>query len=258
MATVTALVESHLSLVRREVRSLARRLPAHVDRDDLESAGMTALVACARSYRGNGSFVQVATVRVRGALLDELRRLDWASRSVRVRARELESTEDDLTATLGRAPTATEVAHALGVGVREVAARVDDVRRAATFSLQAVAAELVVHEPSPGPEDQLLLRERIGYLRDAIAALPGQLRTVVVRYFLEERPMAEIAAELGVTESRVSHVRAEALVLLRDGINAQLDRDLLAETRSGRAGRKRAAYFAAIAARGSLRTRLAA
>ncbi len=261
ISEVEELVRGHLGLVDREVRQLARRLPAYVDRDDLQSAGMTALVVCARSYRGDATFAQAACVRVRGALIDHLRGLDWASRTVRTRARELQGVEDGLVATLGRMPTSAELGHALGVSEREVSAWHNDVARAATISLQGIpteTADLLVRDRAPGPEDVLLLRERLGYLRDAIEALPGSLRTVVVRYFLEERPMADIAAELGVGESRVSHIRAEALALLRDGVNAQLDRDLVAEPASGRAARKREAYFAEVATRGTLRSRLAA
>ncbi|GAB2822106.1 RNA polymerase sigma factor FliA [Lentzea nigeriaca] len=261
ISEVEALVSGHLSLVEREVRQLARRLPAHIDRDDLLSAGLTALVACARSYRGDAPFAQVACVRVRGALIDHLRTLDWASRSVRTRARELQAAEDHLVAALGRTPTAAELGQLLGVSEREVAAWHHDVQRAATVSLQGVTqetADLLVREQAPGPEDVVLLRERLGYLRDAIDALPANLRTVVIRYFLQDRSMADIAAELGVGESRVSHMRAEALALLRDGVNAQLDRDLVAEPPSGRAARKREAYFAEVATRGTLRSRLAA
>jgi RNA polymerase sigma factor for flagellar operon FliA len=261
ISEVEALVRDHLALVDREVRQLARRLPAHVDRDDLRSAGTIALVACARSYRGDGSFAQIACVRVRGALIDHLRGLDWASRSVRTRARELQSVEDGLVSVLSRMPTPAELGQALGVSEREVASWHNDVLRATTVSLQRVTPEvmdLLVRERAPGPEDVVLLRERLGYLRDAIDALPGNLRTVVVRYYLEERSMADIAAELGVGESRVSHIRAEALALLRDGVNAQLDRDLVAEPASGRAARKREAYFAEVATRGTLRSRLAA
>lgn len=260
ISEVEELVRGHLSLVDREARHLARRLPAHVDRDDLLSAGLTALVACARSYRGDGPFTQIVCVRVRGALIDHLRGLDWASRSVRTRARDLQAAEDDLVASLGRMPTQAELGQLLGVSEREVAAWHHDVRRAATVSLQGITqetADLLVRERAPGPEDVLLLRERLGYLRDAIDALPGNLRTVIVRYFLQERSMADIAAELGVSESRVSHIRAEALALLRDGVNAQLDHDLVAEPPSGRAARKREAYFAEVATRGTLRSRLA-
>ena len=104
----------------------------------------------------------------------------------------------------------------------------------------------------------LVDRERRAYLADAVLALPERLRTVVIGYFYQERPMLEIAAELGVTESRVSQLRAEALILLRDGLNAHLDPDTLpAEPRpDGRLAERRAAYHAAIAACSDFRARL--
>ncbi|NJC74358.1 sigma-70 family RNA polymerase sigma factor, partial [Planosporangium thailandense] len=170
-----------------------------------------------------GSF---ATARIRGALLDELRGLDWASRSVRSRARRIDTAQQELTATLGRTPTTAELAEALGVGIDEIQATDDDVQRAVVLSLQGFAAgtaEDLVPERAAGPEELILHRERIGYLHHAIEALPERLRLVISAYFFDERPMTEIAAELGVTESRVSQLRAEALVLLRDGLNAHLD-----------------------------------
>jgi RNA polymerase sigma factor for flagellar operon FliA len=117
----------------------------------------------------------------------------------------------------------------------------------------------MVTEPGIGPEDMLLRRERLGYLRDAIAVLPERLRTVVHGYFFDERPMAKIAEELGVTESRVSQLRAEALGLLRDGLNTHLDPQLAdAPDREGCGARRRATYYAQIETRGTLHSRLAA
>lgn len=104
---------------------------------------------------------------------------------------------------------------------------------------------------SPAPADLVEHREKLEYLVDAIAELPERLRIVVQEYFLAERPMAEIAETLGVTESRVSQIRAEALVLLRDALNSALDPSLLQpHTRpNGCAAQRRNAYFEAVAAR---------
>ena len=258
------LVREHLPLVGHLVRELLYRIPSHVNRDDLVSAGMTALVTAARGFdpsRGT-PFGRFAAARIRGALLDELRGLDWASRSVRVRARRLEAAEQELTGVLGRTPTSAELAGALGVSVEEVGAVEEDVQRAVVLSLQgftAGAGEDLVTDNNRGPEDLLLHRERLGYLADAVAALPERLRIVITGWFLEERPMAELAAQLGVTESRVSQLRAEALVLLRDGMNSHLDPDLVADAErpGGCVARRREAYYAQIAARGDLRSRLA-
>ncbi|UWZ50085.1 FliA/WhiG family RNA polymerase sigma factor [Dactylosporangium matsuzakiense] len=257
------LVRSHLPLVGHLVREMLGRLPAHVLREDLISAGMAALAGAARSFdpaRGIpfGSF---ATTRIRGALLDELRGLDWASRSVRTRARRVETTQQELTAALGRSPSQQELAEALGVAVEELKSLNEDVQRSVVLSLQgftAGTAEDLVPERAAGPEELILHRERIGYLHQAVAALPERLRKVVTAYFFDERPMSDIAEQLGVTESRVSQLRAEALVLMRDGLNNHLDPDLVAAARDkGCVARRREAYYANIAAQGDLSARLA-
>ncbi|MEV6923099.1 sigma-70 family RNA polymerase sigma factor [Dactylosporangium sp. NPDC051485] len=258
------LVRSHLPLVGHLVREMLGRLPAHVSREDLVSAGMAALAGSARSFDpGRGiPFGSFASARIRGALLDELRGLDWASRSVRTRARKAETTQQELTARLGRTPTQAEVAEALGVAVEELESLDGDVQRAVVLSLQGFAvgsAEDMVPERAAGPEELILHRERIGYLHHAVNALPDRLRRVVTGYFFDERPMHDIAAELGVTESRISQLRAEALVLLRDGLNNHLDPHLAAvrERADGCVARRREAYYAQIAAQGGLGDRLA-
>jgi RNA polymerase sigma factor for flagellar operon FliA len=253
-----------MPLVGHLVRETLARVPAHVNRDDLLSAGYAALVAAARGFDAERGvpFARFAAARVRGALLDELRGLDWASRSVRQRARRTDSARQELTARLGRTPTVQEVAERLGCTVEEIESADDDVQRATVFSLQGFAtagAEDIVTEPSAGPEEMLVRRERLGYLRHAVEALPDRLRAVVQGYFFEERPMAQIAQELGVTESRVSQLRAEALGLMRDGLNTHLDPALAAQTppREGCVARRRRAYYEQIETRGTLRSRLA-
>jgi RNA polymerase sigma factor FliA len=257
-------VQDHMPLVGHLVREMLARVPAHVNRDDLMSAGYAALVHAARGFdAGRGvPFARFAAARVRGALLDELRGLDWASRSVRQRARRTDTARQELTAELGRTPTTLEVAERLNCSVEDIETADDDVHRAVVFSLQGfatAAADDMVTEPSAGPEDMLIRREKLGYLRHAVDALPERLRAVVEGYFFEERPMARIAEDLGVTESRVSQLRAEALGLLRDGLNTHLDPSLAAEapSKEGCVARRRAAYYDQIATRGTLRTRLA-
>ncbi|MCY1145300.1 FliA/WhiG family RNA polymerase sigma factor [Actinoplanes sp. Pm04-4] len=257
-------VQAHMPLVGHLVREMLARVPAHVNRDDLLSAGYAALVHAARGYDDERGvpFARFAAARVRGALLDELRGLDWASRSVRQRARRTDTARQELIAELGRMPTIREVADRLGCSVEDIEHADDDVQRAVVFSLQGFAtagADDMVTEPSAGPEEMLIRRERIGYLRDAIDALPERLRAVVQGYFFEERPMARIAEELGVTESRVSQLRAEALKLLRDGLNTHLDPALAAQNlvKDGCVARRRTAYYDQIGSKGTLRTRLA-
>jgi RNA polymerase sigma factor for flagellar operon FliA len=257
-------VRAHMPLVGHLVREMLARVPAHVSRDDLLSAGYAALVAAARTFDDTRGvpFARFAATRIRGAILDELRGLDWASRSVRQRARRTDSARQELTAELGRNPSVAEVAERLGCSAEDIESADDDVQRAVVFSLQGFAtagAEDLVTEPSPGPEEMLVRRERLGYLRHAVDALPDRLRAVVVGYFFEERPMAQIAAQLGVTESRVSQLRAEALGLLRDGLNTHLEPSLAGAgpDQQGCVARRRAAYYQAIATRGTLASRLA-
>ncbi|MFI7545420.1 sigma-70 family RNA polymerase sigma factor [Actinoplanes sp. NPDC049599] len=257
------LIRQNMPLVGHLVREMLFKVPAHVHRDDLASAGYAALVTAARAFdTGRGiPFGRFAAVRVRGALLDELRSMDWASRSVRARARRADVARQELTARLGRMPSPAELAELLGVGVSELAHVDDDVQRAAVLSLQgftAGAAEDMVTEDSMNPEETLLHRERMGYLHDAVAVLPERLRFVVEASFLQERPLAEVAGELGVTESRVSQLRTEALALLRDGLGTHMEQqDNGAAKGDGCVARRRAAYAAQIAARSTMASRLA-
>ncbi len=259
------LVTSHISLVGHIVRESMGRLPGHVNRDDLTSAGLAALVQAARSFDESRGvpFTRYAATRIRGAILDELRGIDWASRSVRRRARELEETRGRLAADLGRPPTDAEVATATGLTLEEVAANADDVSRASVMSLQGFGdtpIDDVLPTRAPSPEERVEQQEKIGYLIDAVAMLPERLRVVIEGYFFAERPMAEIAAELGVSESRVSQMRAEALVLMKDAMNSALEPNLVArpERPDGCAARRREAYFAAVASRRTAMARLGA
>jgi RNA polymerase sigma factor for flagellar operon FliA len=247
------------------VSSISARVPRHVAWDDLVSAGMLGLAEAARSYDPSRGvpFDGYASTRIRGALLDELRSLDWASRSVRTKARLVEERSNALTVQLGRQPTPAEVAEHLGLAAGDVERIVEDVNRAVIVHYDAVAAaqgdpDELLPAGGTAPDEVLVERERKGYLRDAVEALPDRLRLVVEGYFFQERLMQDIADELGVTESRVSQMRAEALVLLRDGMNSQLDPELVAaeERPDSRVARKKAAYYAAIAQNSDFRGRL--
>ena len=258
------LVREHLTLVQYVVSEIVHRVPNHVSRNDLVSAGMLGLAQAARSFdpeRGI-AFDRFASTRIRGALLDELRGRDWASRSVRARARGLQAAHDELTNRLGRPPSPEETASELGVETDAVHKLLDDVHRATVLNYDSLViegdAESFLATGDAGPEETILDRERKAYLIDSIEALPERLRHVVVAYFYEERSMQEIADELGVTESRISQLRSEALLLLKDGINSQLDPDALEPDArpNGRVARRRAAYFAAVAAGSDPRDRV--
>ena len=128
----------------------------------------------------------------------------------------------------------------------------DNVHRAVVLNFEAFPIDGNVEEvvmAAPGmPDDGLLERERCSYLVDAVASLPERLRRVVIGYFLEELPMQTLADELRVTESRISQMRAEALGLLRDGINSQLDPDMVDHRpEANRVTKRKVAYYTAIA-----------
>lgn len=257
------LVQQYLPLVHHVVSGISARVPRHVAWDDLVSAGMLGLAEAARSFDPTRGvpFDGFASLRIRGALLDELRSLDWASRSVRTKARAYDERVGALTVKLGRTPTASEVAAEMGLQTGQVRQIVDDVHKAMVVHYDAIAPTGEVEEvlPSDGalPDDVLLDRERKGYLRDAVAALPERMRMVVEGYFFQERLMQDIADELGVTESRVSQIRAEALALLKDGMNSQLDPEQVVEERpESRVAKKKAAYYAAIASGSDFRRRI--
>ncbi len=251
------LVVEHLALVGYHVNEVLHRVPPSVSRDDLASAGGLALVLASRAYQPASGvpFARYASLRIRGAILDELRAMDWASRGARRRAREYQSAAEQLRASLGREPGREELAAALGTDVSGVdEARVDAERRVLRLDAPGSALADVVPDPAATPEEEALSSERLHWLRAAVHTLPDRLRTVVVGLYLEDRSIAELAAGLSVTESRISQLRTEALGMLRDGMNASLDPALVrsAERPGGVAERRRKAYFAAVAARAAM------
>jgi RNA polymerase sigma factor for flagellar operon FliA len=172
----------------------------------------------------------------------------------------VETARAALAARLGHTPDRHEVARAMGVSVEELDASDADVHRASVLSLQSLTpddnAELLP-TTGDGPESLLLRREQLGMLKDAIAELPERLRTVIHEYFFAQRKMADIADELGVTESRVSQLRSEALALLRAGLRTGADDEAAVPTPTTRGqSAARAAYCAAVAARSTLAERL--
>jgi len=256
-AEVQDMVVQHLPLVGYNVSEVLHRVPPTVSRDELASAGALALVLAARAYdpSTNVPFARYATLRIKGAILDELRSMDWASRGARRRSRELEAAAERLRAALGRTPTRAELAETLGVEVGAVdAARADAERRVLSLDVPDSNVADVVRDESRTPEEHLLASERVHWLRAAVAELPEKLRVVIAGLYLEDRSIAELAVDLGVTQSRISQLRTEGLVLLRDGLNSAFDPDLVPapERPDGVAERRRQAYYASIAARAAL------
>lgn len=250
------LITAHLPLVGYHVSELIRRVPAHVQREDLAAAGFLALVQAARAFNPELGvpFARYAALRVRGAMVDELRSMDWAPRATRHRARRLNEVRDQLTAALNRAPTREEIAEAMGADVSAVdAAQSDAERRVLSLDAESAANAENLASSALSPEDRVLVAERLRYLNAAVSELPERLRVVVEGLFVHDRPVAELAEELGVTQSRISQLRSQALQMLRDGMNAALDPALApAPVRNpGVAERRRQAYYAAVAVRGA-------
>jgi RNA polymerase sigma factor for flagellar operon FliA len=268
------LIREHMYLVGYAVAQLSTRIPRHVNRDDLESAGMAALAAAARGFDPERGvrFDRYANTRIKGALLDELRRADWATRSVRARARQVAAVTEKLTPVLGRSPRPVEIAGALGWDPRDVIEVAENVSRAVVLTFDGMTSEgISVGESVPSddltPDMEIEENEKRGYLVDAVASLPERLRQVIIGSFLEDKTMATLAEEIGVTESRISQMRTEALALLKVGLEDRLDpseEDETSEPKNSRrphpnavrAEARRNAYRKAVAERSTTNDRL--
>lgn len=258
------LAEANLPLVHYAVAEVAQRVPRHVGRDTLISAGLYGLAQAIRAFdpeRGS-PFARYANRRIQGALLDELRSSDWAARTVRSQARALQAATERLTVRGGAAPDLDAVAAEMGLDVEAVRRLQADLHRATILDLDDLPEDThgswLAGPTEDDPLNVMLSRERAGYLLDAVEALPDRLRHVVVSYFFEGRAMQDIASELGVSESRVSQLRAEAQTLLYQGITAQLEPDALPREAhpDGRGAERRRAYYERVAAGSDYRRRL--
>ncbi|WP_232797235.1 sigma-70 family RNA polymerase sigma factor [Blastococcus atacamensis] len=219
---VDALVTEHLPLAAFAVNAVAARisLPTHVSREDLLSCAHVALVEVAKRFdpSAGASFSTYALARLQGAVLDELRSGDWASRSVRAAARRTDAAADALTISLGRPPTREELAESLGIARSELDHLQVDVHRAVMVSIDAEAGPdgttLDLPDTGESPERAVMRGERARHLHEAIRALPDRLDEVIERNFFGDESLTDIAEDLGVTLSRVSQMRARALTLL--------------------------------------------
>lgn len=225
----TQTVKAHLPLVRRQALALQVRLPASVQLDDLMQAGMVGLLEALDRYEaGQGaSFETFAAQRVRGAMVDELRRGDWLPRSVRRNARELTRTIERLEQRLGRAPTGSEIAKATGLALDDYHALLGDINNGLILSFSEDDSDdeersRVADELDGGidPFAALADGERRRDLIAAIEELPERERTLLGLYYQEELNLKEIGAVLGVSESRVSQIHSQAMARLRKALVA--------------------------------------
>lgn len=227
------LVLAYSPMVRYIASRKVRELPAHCELDDLASAGLVALLEAVDRFdpAKGATFEQYAWTRVAGALVDELRKLDWASRSVRREGRRIERARDAFFARNGTMPSEAELAAELGTTVEELRATVEDIDRSDVASLNAPARQaeegtvLELGETvSAGhgdhePEESLLGADRNSAIRAVIARLSDRERHVLSLVHVQELQGAEIGRMLGVSESRVSQILAGIRRKLKDGLD---------------------------------------
>lgn len=211
------LVERHAALVKRIAYHLAGRLPSSVEVDDLIQAGMIGLLEAASHFSSDrgASFETYAGIRIRGAMIDALRQLDWAPRSVHRKARQAADAMREIQGSRGRAASDTEIASAMGIPLDEYHGIVQDAAACQMTSLDDVLGISDI----PGADLDPQLDAESGALRtavaDAIGALPERERLVMSMYYDDELNLKEIGAVLGVSESRVCQLHGQALVRLR-------------------------------------------
>ncbi|SFF43953.1 RNA polymerase, sigma 28 subunit, SigD/FliA/WhiG [Fontimonas thermophila] len=217
----TELVRRHADLVRRIAHHLAARLPSSVEIDDLIQAGIIGLIEAARHYSGDrgASFETYAGIRIRGAMLDELRATDWAPRSVHRRLREVAEAIREIEQATGRDARESEIAEKLGISLGEYHEIIQDGARCQVLSLDAGGEDgnetLDAPDPSDSPLEALQRREFHAALAEAIAGLPERERLVLSMYYDDEMNLREIGEVLDVSESRVCQIHGQALVRLR-------------------------------------------
>jgi RNA polymerase sigma factor for flagellar operon FliA len=233
-ASRDALVLEHLSLTRTIAIQIHANLPIHVDLDDMVHAGALGLIDAAHKFDADKHvlFSSYAKHRIRGAILDSLRQLDWASRDMRRQQKKVEAATAALTAKLERAPTETELAEKMGMGIDRWRAMMLDVRNLGPVSVSAHANEdtdLPAPDFPSNPDtqpDSICVQEQLrGVLGEAVRTLSERYQQVVVLYYVKELTMKEIGRTLGINESRVSQINKSALekmaiVLQSNGINS--------------------------------------
>lgn len=229
---IDGLVQEHASLVKRIAYHLRTRLPDSVQLDDLIQAGMLGLLEAVRSYDSSqgASFATYAGIRIRGAMLDEVRRSDWTPRSVHKKARQVAEIIRDIENRTGRDARASEVAAALGVSLEEYHQILQDSISSRIFSIEELSQSGggVLEECGNVEEPPIEGLTRVGFrsaLADAIAGLPERERMVISLYYDEELNLREIGEVLGVSESRICQINSQAMLRLRARMTDWLDGD---------------------------------
>lgn len=221
------ITERYLPLVRTVVGRIAMTLPAHVDAEDLYSSGLVGLLNAIRRYdpTSGTSFETYARVRIRGAVLDELRRLDWVPRSVHDKARKVEVVMRDLEQQKGRVPNENEMAKALNMSLDDYTDLIEQIRPATFICLDSARDaenedgssqyESIPDASQVDPGDCSARRELSRIVAERIESLPEMQRKVLALYYFEDLRLREIAAVFGVTESRICQIHSRAILTIK-------------------------------------------
>jgi RNA polymerase sigma factor for flagellar operon FliA len=223
------LILTYAPLVKYVAGRLGSGLPAHVDEGDLVSYGLLGLIGAIERFDPTRDikFETYAISRIKGAIIDELRALDWVPRSVRSRAREIERAIAELESKLGRAPTDEEIAGKVGITTDELDDSLTEISRSSIAALdelwtvsgeggdQVSLLDTLEDTEGPNPQEALAQTELREALGEAIARLPEREKLVVTLYYYEELTLREIGEVLGVTESRVSQLHTKAILRLK-------------------------------------------
>jgi len=225
-----SLMLQHIRLVHHVARQVVRSTSVDAEFDELVSAGTIGLMNAIDNFdpsRGL-AFSTFAAPRIRGSVLDDLRKRDHVPRSIRKKQRDLGRAREKLAGELGRAPKDEELAAEMDIDIRKMWKWQRDTEQAAQVSLDrqmdtksgrgASPKEILVGEDGTAIEDSLNGQEEVQILRDAILELKEQERIVLSLYYFEELKLHEIATVLGVTESRISQIRSKAIGNLRESL----------------------------------------
>ncbi len=244
--TRDVLVMEHVGLVKLLAHRLARRLPPQVEVSELMSIGTLGLIDAAGRYQPSLGvpFDAFARRRIHGAMLDALRELDWAPRSVRRMQRDLDDTLARLRYTLGREPLDEEISEALSLSEEQYVKMLDQLRSAEVAVVRQADNDEdgrslldIALDTTDGPHAQLERRELRSLLVESLGRLPERERQILALSYQEELTLAEIGEVIGVGESRVSQLRTQAVARLRSMMRPRLSNDNQAERTPGRPAR---------------------
>lgn len=224
------LVLEHVELVKTLAARMSHRVPAHIEFGELVSVGMMGLVEAARRFQPSLGvpFDAFARRRVHGAMVDSLRGMDWAPRSVRRMRREVDAAISKVRHELRREPTDHEIAQSLSVSDQDYARMLDQIRAVDLATLRQLEAPddqpllEVALESDEGPHARLERAELREHLGRALMQIPERERQILSLYYEHELTLAEIGEVIGVGESRVSQIRTQAIARLRTSLRESL------------------------------------